>query len=105
MSTRRLKLTLFVCLFSAQAAFLSLVLVLPRVAHAFAAQTATAGQIRGLSGLAGAATAIFLVGGGSRLGVHRLLVSGLGLIATSALLSAAAPSLAVLGAAQVAGGV
>src|SRR3954447_19529384 len=105
MSNRRLVLMLFTCLFAAQAAVLSLGLVLTHIAHAFGAQTATVGQLRGASGLAGAATAIVLIGGGSRLGVRRLLVAGLGLLATSAVLSAIAPSLLVLGAAQVACGV
>src|SRR3954447_21317429 len=105
MSNRRLALTLFACLFAAQAAFLSLGLVLPHIAHAFGAQTATAGQLRGVSGLAGAATAIVLIGGGARLGTQRLLVLGLGLLAASAVASAAAPSLVALGAAQAAGGV
>jgi predicted MFS family arabinose efflux permease len=105
MSTRRLALTLFTCLYAAQAAFLSIGSVLPQIAHAFGAHTATAGQIRAVSGLAGAATAIVLIGGGSRLGIHRLLVAGLSLIAASAVVSAAAPSLVVLGAAQAACGV
>src|SRR4051812_13399789 len=105
MSNRRLALTLFTCLFAAQAAFLSVGLVLPQIAHTFGAQTSTAGQIRAVSGLAGAATAIALIAGGSRLGVHRLLGAGLSLIAASAVLSAAAPSLVVLGIAQAACGV
>jgi predicted MFS family arabinose efflux permease len=105
MSNRRLALTLFTCLYAAQAAFLSVGSVLPEIAHAFGAHTATAGQLRAVSGLAGAATAIVLVAGGSRLGVHRLLVAGLGLIAASSVFSAAAPSLVALAAAQAACGV
>src|SRR4051812_9001696 len=105
MSHRRLALLLFTCLFAAQAAFLSLSLVLPHVAHAFGAQIATAGELRAASGLAGAATAIVLVTTGSRFAVRRLLFTGLSLIAASAVGSAVAPSLFVLGIAQVAGGV
>src|SRR4051794_1765316 len=105
MSNRRLALTLFTCMYAAQAAFLSVAPVLPQIAHAFGAHTATAGQLRAVSGLAGAATAIVLVGGASRLGIHRLLLAGLGLIAASAALSAAAPSLVALAAAQAACGI
>jgi predicted MFS family arabinose efflux permease len=92
--------TLSACLFASQAGTLVLSPILVDVAREFDVSTATAGQLRAISGAVAAATALavgFLAG---RLGLKRLLLGGLLLLALSAGLSAAAPSFAVLGSAQ-----
>ena len=50
--------TLFLCLFVSQAAMLVLSPVLPDVAHDLGVSTATAGQLRSISGATGGLTAI-----------------------------------------------
>ena len=54
---------LFLCLFVSQAALLVLSPVLPDVARDLGVSTATAGQLRSLSGLTGGATAVLLAAG------------------------------------------
>jgi predicted MFS family arabinose efflux permease len=51
---------LFLCLFASQAGMLVLSPVLPDVARDLGVSTATAGQLRSLSGLTGGVTAILL---------------------------------------------
>ena len=51
---------LFLCLFVSQAAMLVLSPVLPEVARDLGVSTATAGQLRSLSGLTGGVTAVLL---------------------------------------------
>lgn len=98
-------LVLFLALFAAQAAVIALSPVLSEVASEFGVSTATAGQLRTLSGLAAAVTALSIPGLSRRLGLRALMLYGAALIAVGALLSAAAPSFAVLAAAQLAIGV
>ena len=95
---------LFICLFAAQAAVLVLAPLLPDVAAEFGITTATAGQLRSLSGIAGGATAVALGLLAWRLSVRGLLIAGLSLLAGGSVVEAAAPTFAVLAAAQLAVG-
>ena len=96
--------TLFVSQFAAQAAFLAPVLVLPDIARDLGVSVAAAGQLRTVSGMAAGAVALAAGALARRLGVRRMLLLGLALIALGAAASAAAPSFAVLLAAQPAVG-
>jgi predicted MFS family arabinose efflux permease len=94
-------LILFACMFVGQAALIALSPVLPEVARDFGVSTATAGQLRAVSGLVAGATAAGMGLIATRLGIRDLLILGLWLLIGGSLLSAAAPSFAVLAAAQV----
>lgn len=98
---RRAALVLFCVLFAAQAGLVTLTPIVPDVAATFGVTTAQVGALRVASALAGGVTAIALWRLGGRAGVRALLLAGLGLLAAGSLLSAAAPSYAVLAAAQV----
>ena len=91
---------LFFCLFTSQAALLVLSPVLPDVAREFGVSTATAGQLRSLSGATGGLTAVVLAIARRRPGLRDLLSAGSALVAVGSVASAAAPSFAVLAAAQ-----
>ena len=95
-------ITLFLSMFAAQAGLLALAPILPQVSHQFGVSTATAGQLRLVSGIAGGLTAIALAPLARRLDLRGLLSLGLSLLATGSLASAAAPSFTVLAGAQVA---
>lgn len=97
--------TLFVCLFAVQGAVIALSPVLPAVAADFGVSTAAAGQLRTLTGLVAGLSAIAIGRLTARLGLRELLLAGLLALATGSLASAAAPSFAVLAAAQVLVGV
>jgi predicted MFS family arabinose efflux permease len=99
---RRPAITLFVCLFAAQASFLTLAPILPEVAREFGVQTSTAGQLRAVSGLSGALVALCAGALARRWGTRDQLLAGCTLLALGSLGSAAAPSFVVLAAAQVA---
>jgi predicted MFS family arabinose efflux permease len=92
--------TLFVSQFAGQAAFLAPVPVLPDIARDLGVSVATAGQLRTLSGLAAGLAALAAGALARRLGVRRMLLAGLSLIALGSALSAAAPSFVVLAVAQ-----
>ena len=92
---------LFVVLFTAQAAVIVLSPVLGAVASEFHVSTAAAGQLRTLSGLAAAATALLVPRLSRRFGLRALLLWGSTLIAAASVASACAPSFAVLAAAQI----
>jgi hypothetical protein len=94
-------LILFACMFVGQAALIALSPVLPEVARDFGVSTATAGQLRAVSGLVAGATAAGMGLIATRFGIRDLLILGLWLLVGGSLLSAAAPSFAVLAAAQV----
>lgn len=94
-------LILFACMFAGQAALIALSPVLPEVARDFDVSTATAGQLRAVSGLVAGGTAAGMGVIATRLGIRDLLILGLWLLIGGSLLSAAAPSFAVLAAAQV----
>jgi DHA1 family inner membrane transport protein len=93
---------LFVSMFAAQAGMLVLAPILPEVSREFGVATATAGQLRLASGIAGGVTAVALWLLAGRLDLRRLLSLGLGLLAIGSLGSGLAPSFGVLAAAQLA---
>src|SRR5215212_3203056 len=95
----------FLCLFASQAALLVLSPMLPEVAHEFGVSTATAGQLRAVSGATGGITALLLAMARRRPGLRDLLGAGAGLVAFGSAASAAAPAFAVLAAAQAVVGV
>jgi predicted MFS family arabinose efflux permease len=96
---------LFLCLFVSQAGLLVLSPVLPELARELGVSTATAGQLRSLSGLTGGATAVLLAVVPRRPGLRDLLSAGAALVAAGSGLSAAAPSFALLAAAQGVAGI
>src|SRR5829696_7829031 len=91
---------LFLCLFTSQAGLLVLSPVLPDIAREFGVSTATAGQLRAISGLAGGITALLVALAPRRPGLRDLLSAGTALVAAGSAASAAAPSFALLGVAQ-----
>ena len=91
---------LFLCLFTSQAAMLVLSPTLPDIAREFDVSTAAAGQLRSISGLAGGLTAVAIAVAKRRRGLRDLLTGGAALVALASALSAAAPSFAMLAAAQ-----
>jgi predicted MFS family arabinose efflux permease len=97
-------LTLFLCLFAGQAAVIAISPVLADVASDFDVSTATAGQLRSVSGLAAGIAALAMGTLAGRFGLRDLLLIGLVVLGAGSLLSAAAPGFAVLVAAQVAVG-
>ncbi len=94
--------SLFLCLFSVQAGVIALSPVLAQVASDFDVSTATAGQLRSISGLVAGLTAVAMGRLSGRLGLRELLIAGLATLAGGSLLSAAAPSFAILAVAQAA---
>ena len=92
--------TLFITQFAAMAGFLAPVPVLPQIARDLGVSIAAAGQLRTLSGLAAGVVALAAGVLAHRLGVRRLLLAGLCLIAFGSAMSAVAPSFVVLAAAQ-----
>jgi predicted MFS family arabinose efflux permease len=90
----------FLCLFASQAGLLVLSPILPDVAREFGVSTAAAGQLRAISGASGGMTAVLLALAPRRPGLRDLLSAGAGLVALGSVLSAAAPSFAVLAGAQ-----
>jgi predicted MFS family arabinose efflux permease len=95
---------LFLCLFAGQAAVIAVSPVLADVASDFDVSTATAGQLRSVSGLAAGLGALAMGALAGRFGLRDLLLIGLAVLGAGSLLSAAAPTFAVLVAAQVAVG-
>ena len=91
---------LFLCLFASQAGMLVLSPILPEIAREFGVSTATAGQLRSISGLTGGLTAVAIAVAGRRPGLRELLTAGATLVAIGSALSTAAPSFALLAAAQ-----
>jgi DHA1 family inner membrane transport protein len=93
--------TLALALGASQAAILALTPVLADVARDLDVSTATAGQLRTISGLAAGTTALVLGLAASRVGLRELVGGGLALLAAGSALSAAAPTFPVLGAGQL----
>lgn len=91
---------LFLCLFAAQAALLVLSPILPAVAAEFGVSTATAGQLRSASGLVAGAVSLALIRVGRRFRLRSVLAVGLGGLVVGSVMSALAPSFAVLVVAQ-----
>jgi MFS transporter, DHA1 family, inner membrane transport protein len=98
-------LVLFACLFASQSGLLVLSPILVDVAREFGVSTASAGQLRSISGATGGATALILAAAARRPGLRELLSLGAALVALGSGLSAAAPSFVVLAAAQAVLGV
>jgi len=98
-------LVLFACLFASQSGLLVLSPILVDVAREFDVSTATAGQLRSISGAMGGVTALLLATAARRPGLRELLSFGAALLALASALSAAAPSFVVLAAAQAVLGV
>ena len=92
--------TVFLCLFSSQAALLVLSPILPDVAREFGVSVATAGQLRSITGAAGGITAVLLALAPWRPGLRELLSLGAALVALASAASAAAPTFAALAVAQ-----
>jgi predicted MFS family arabinose efflux permease len=91
---------LFLCLFAAQSGLIVLTPVLSKVADDLDISTATAGQLRTVSGLAAGLTAVALSTVGRDLSLRRLLAAGATGLALASIASAAAPNFGVLAAAQ-----
>ena len=98
---RRAATTLALCLFASQAGTLALSPILVEVAQDFDVSTATAGQLRAISGSVAAVTAFGVGAMAARVGLRSLLLGGLGTLALASALSAAAPTFAALAGAQV----
>ena len=93
--------TLFLSMFAGQAGFLVLTPILPDISREFGVSTATAGQLRLFSGAAGGVVALALAPLARRVDLRDLLTMGLALLATGSFAGAAAPSFAILAAAQL----
>jgi MFS transporter, DHA1 family, inner membrane transport protein len=94
-------MTLFLCLGASQAAVLVLTPVLAAVAADLDVSTATAGQLRTISGLSAGATALCMGLLAARMGLRELLGAGLALLAAGAALSALATGFLVIAGAQL----
>ena len=105
MKERSVSAVLFLCLFASQLGLIALSPVLVEVAGDFGVSTAAAGQLRTIAGLAAGFTALALPTATRRLGLRRLLVGGAVVLAAGSVASAAAPTFALLAAAQVPVGV
>lgn len=98
---RTVSAILFLCLFAAQAGAIALSPILVEVARDLDVSTAVAGQLRTVAGLVAGITALALPRIGGRVGLGRQLFGGAILLALGSLMSAAAPSMTLLAAAQV----
>ena len=102
---RAVSITLFACLFAAQAAVIAMSPVLADAASDLHVSTAEAGQVRTITGLAAGLAALMLGAVARRVGPGRQLVAASALLAAAAIASAAAPSFPFLALAQVPVGV
>jgi predicted MFS family arabinose efflux permease len=93
---------LFGSMFAAQAGILVLTPILPELSREFGISTATAGELRLLSAIAGGITALALAPLARRIDLRGLLIVGLTLLGAGAVGSSIAPGLVELGAAQFA---
>lgn len=93
--------TLFGCLFAAQSSLLVLTPILSGVAADLEVSSAAAGQLRAVSGVVAVIVAVGLLIVRRRWELRGMLALGLGLLATAAVSSAAAPSFTALAAAQI----
>jgi predicted MFS family arabinose efflux permease len=98
---RRITLSLFLCIFAAQAGAIASSPVLADVAAEFDVSTAVVGQLRSVAGLTAALASFALPAVARRIGLSRLLRAGAALLAVASLASAAAPTLLLLALAQV----
>jgi predicted MFS family arabinose efflux permease len=88
-------------MFASQASLIVMAPVLADAANDLHVSTSTAGQLRTAAGLAAAVTALLASRAGHRFGLGRLLLAAASLLALASIASAAAPSFAVLLAAQL----
>jgi predicted MFS family arabinose efflux permease len=93
--------SLFLCLFAAQAGMIVLTPVLMRIADDLDVSTAAAGQLRTVSGLTAGAAAVALGTFARNLPLRRILAFGAVGLALASLASAAAPTFIMLALAQV----
>ncbi len=100
-SRRAVAATLLLCLAASQAAILVLTPVLPALASDLEVSTATAGQLRTVSGLSAGVTALFAGLLASRVGLRELLGVGLAALVVSSAISAVAPDFVVIALAQL----
>jgi predicted MFS family arabinose efflux permease len=92
---------LFAALFAGQSAVIAMSPVLAEAARDLHVSTAAAGQLRSVTGLAAALTALAVGNLAGRVGLGRLLLGGSLLLAFGSIASAAAPSYALLVPAQL----
>ena len=104
-SRRAIGATLFLCLAASQAGILVLTPVLPALASDLDVSTATAGQLRTISGLSAGVTALLAGLLASKVGLRELLGAGLVSLALGSVFSAVAPSFALVALAQLAIGI
>jgi MFS transporter, DHA1 family, inner membrane transport protein len=98
-------IVLFLCLFAAQASVLVLSPILVEVGRDLGVSTASVGQLRTISGLVAAVTALLLGRLAGHVSLRDLLLTGCALLALGSVLSAVSPTYAVLALAQVPTGV
>lgn len=91
---------LFLCLFASQSGLIAVSPVLARVAEDLGVSTALAGQLRTITGLVAGTSALLLARVSLRVGVARQLLLGATLLALGSLMSATAPTFALLALAQ-----
>jgi predicted MFS family arabinose efflux permease len=96
---------LFLCLFAGQASVLVLSPILVDIGRDLDVSTATVGQLRTISGLVAAITALLLGRLAARAGLRDLLLAGCALLALGCVASASAPTYTLLALAQVPTGV
>jgi predicted MFS family arabinose efflux permease len=92
---------LTLCMFAAQAAVIAMAPVLAQAASDLHVSTSAAGQLRTVTALAAAVTALLVARAARAAGLGRLLVGSSALLALASLASAAAPTFALLVLAQV----
>jgi predicted MFS family arabinose efflux permease len=97
--------TLFACLFAAQAAVIAMSPVLTEAASDLHVSTATAGQLRTITGLAAGITALMLGAVAGRAGLRPQLLVATALLALGSVASAVAPTFTLLALAQLPVGV
>src|SRR5215207_9466707 len=97
--------TLFLCLFASQAAVIAMSPVLADAASDLHVSTATAGQLRTITGLAAGVTALMLGAVAGRVGLGRQLLVASALLALGSIASAVAPTFMLLAFAQLPVGV
>lgn len=97
--------TLFLCMFAAQAAVFVLAPILPRIAEEFTVPIAAVGQLRAISGLVAGITTLALGTLAWQLSLRDLIAAGLLLVGLGSLVAALALDFAMLVVAHVALGV
>ncbi|MDQ3671954.1 MAG: MFS transporter [Actinomycetota bacterium] len=104
-SRRAVAVTLLLCLAASQAGILVVTPVLPSLASDLDVSTATAGQLRTVSGLSAGLTALVAGLLATRVGLRELLGAGLVALAVSSAISAVAPGFVVIAVAQIGVGI